>query len=102
MFQFEGAWSLFGGLSPPKFPRGAGLGLGLGQVLSNFLWPCSPWHFHRWAHTPKISYDKKAVENNKNLFTIEHIMILKIIFTDVSSALNFQKCSGGLIAIKTT
>ena len=50
-----------------------GLGLGLGQVLPNFLWPC----------TPEISYDKKTVENNKNVFTNKHIMILKIIFTDI-------------------
>jgi len=32
---------------------------------------------------PKISYDKKAVENNKNVFANKHIMVLKIIFTDV-------------------
>ena len=32
---------------------------------------------------PAISYDNKAVENNKKLFTNKHIMILKIIFTDV-------------------
>jgi len=32
----------------------------------------------------KISYDKKAVENNKIVFTNKHIiMILKIIFNDV-------------------
>jgi len=32
---------------------------------------------------PKISYNKEAVENNKNVFTNKHIMILKTIFTDV-------------------
>ena len=31
---------------------------------------------------PKISNDKKTVENNKSVFTNKHIMILKIILTD--------------------
>jgi len=55
MFQFGGLGALFGGLSPQKLPRGDGTGLGLGQVLSNFLWPCSlpVQHFDRWACTPK-------------------------------------------------
>jgi len=45
MFQFGGLGSLFGGLSPPKFPVATGLGLGLGQVLSNSLWPGTPSAF---------------------------------------------------------
>jgi len=32
-------------------------------------------HFDRWACTPNISYDIKAEENNKNIFTNKHILI---------------------------
>jgi len=43
-------WGLelcFGGLSPPSqsHPQETGLSLGLGKVLSNFLWPCTPSAF---------------------------------------------------------
>ena len=48
---------------------------GLGYVpLQNFV---------IWAYTSKISYDKKAEENNKNIFTNKHILIKKLILTDV-------------------
>jgi len=61
-----------------------------GQVFPNFLWPCSlPFqYFIRRECTPKIHYDKKAEENTKNLFTNKHIMILKVIFTDVDLCIN--------------
>jgi len=29
------------------------------------------------AHAPKTSYDKKAEEDNKNIFTNKHMMIFK-------------------------
>jgi len=38
------------------------------------------------GHVPlqlAYAYDKNAVEDNKNVFTNEHAMILKIIFTNV-------------------
>ena len=34
-------------------------------------------HFDRWACTPKISYDKKAEENNKNMCTNKDIIIFQ-------------------------
>jgi len=42
MFQFWGLLALFGGLIHQSSPVATGLGLGLGQVLSNFLWSCTP------------------------------------------------------------
>jgi len=35
------------------------------------------------AHAPKTSYDTKTGKDNKNILTNTHIMILKIIFTDI-------------------
>jgi len=47
-----------------------------------------PFSNSLYEHTPKISYDKKAGENNKNTFTNKHLLILKIIFTDVDLCIN--------------
>jgi len=47
------------------------------QGLPNLIWPCTLQHFDKWACTPKISYDKKAEENNKNIFTNKHIIIFQ-------------------------
>jgi len=81
-----GLGALVGGLSPPKVPRGDETGFRFRTgVIKHSLASghVHLQHFDRWACTPKISYDKKAVENNKNVFTNRHIMILKIMFTDV-------------------
>jgi len=43
-----------------------------------------PFSISLYEHTPKISYDKKAGENNNNIFTINQRLSWKIIiFTDV-------------------
>jgi len=79
MFQFGGLGALFGGLSPPKLPRGDGSRFRTGVIkLSLAMYPFSI----SIDVPPKISNDKKTVENNKNVFTNKHIMILKIILTD--------------------
>ena len=64
-------------------------GLGLGQVFSNFLRPCAPSGFRCRSIIPKISYDKKADENRKYIYcTNKHLLILKIILTDVDVCIN--------------
>jgi len=45
-------------------------GLGLGQVSLTFSGNVPLQHFVIRSCTPKISYDKKAVENNKNYLPI--------------------------------
>ena len=66
--------------------RGFGLGqVGYSQTFSGHV-PLQ--HFVIWACTSKTSYDKKAEENNKNIFTNKHLVILKIIFTDVDLCIN--------------
>ena len=89
-----GLGALFGGLSPPKLPRGDGTGFRFRTGVIKLPLAMYPFsisidghvplqHFDRWACTPKISYDKNAVENNKIVFTNKRIMTLKKIFTDV-------------------
>jgi len=57
--------------------------LSLGHVFSNFLLPCTPSAFHYMS-----MYPLNAEENNKNIFTNKHLLILKIIFTDVDLRIN--------------
>ena len=83
MFQFRGLGALFGKLSPPKVPRGDETGFRFGAGVIKLSLAMYPFSISIDEHVLKISYDKKAVENNKNAFTNKHIMILKIIFTDV-------------------
>jgi len=44
-------------------------GVDLGQVFPNLSGHVPLQHFVIWTCIPKISYDKKAEENNKNVFT---------------------------------
>ena len=45
-------------------------------------------HFVIWVCTPKISHNKKTEENNKNIFTNNDLLILKIILTDIDLCIN--------------
>jgi len=75
---------LFGGLSPSKLPRADGTGFRFRTGVIKLSVAMYPFSISIHEHVPpKISYDKKAVENNQNVFTNKHVMILKIIFTDV-------------------
>jgi len=47
-----------------------------------------PFSISLYEHVPKISYDKKAEGNNKNIFANKHILILKIIYTDIDLCIN--------------
>ena len=49
--------------------------MGKFQTLSSALASTSE------AHAPETSYDKKAEEDNKNIFTNKHAMIFEIIFS---------------------
>jgi len=64
-------------------------GVGLGQVFPNFPGHVPLQHFVIWTCIPKISYDRKTVENNKNIFANIDLMILKI-FTDVDLCTNMS------------
>jgi len=44
--------------------------------MGKFQNPRSPWPPPD-THAPKISFDKKAEEDNKNIFNNEHIMIFE-------------------------
>jgi len=44
--------------------------------MGKFQNPRGPWPPSD-AHAPKISFDKKAEEDNKNIFNNEHIMIFE-------------------------
>jgi len=44
--------------------------------MSNFKILGQPWPPSD-AHDPKTSYDKKAEEDNKNIFTNKHIIIFE-------------------------
>jgi len=83
MFQFGGLGALFGGLSPPKLPCGNETGFRFRTGVIKFYLAMYPFSISKVEHVPLIPYYKNAVENNKNVFINKHIMIFKIIFTDV-------------------
>ena len=74
---------MFGRLSPPKLPRGYGTGFRFRTGVIKLSLVMYPFSISIDEYAPLKFLMTKAVENNKNVLTNKHIMILKIIFTDV-------------------